>query len=354
MPKDKESIDNENMPLVNDGPTTDSPVRSFAPEQMVRCESCLRANPPTRVNCLYCASGLPQLPSATVLQKPALRPLEIWEQRYNNILLPSPANVSKNCVVEIAGLLQLESEELQRILAAEMPLPLARSSSKDEAELIQHRLDAAQLTSLIVADTSLGIDPPVKLRALEFRGDGLDAYRSPQAPPTKILLDDLVLIVSGRITRKRVELKEERKRSEHRVLEADQFFADESVIDLFIKRETTPYRIASGSFDFSCLAEKKLLVAAQNMSILIDVLREHVPGLVYDQTYNPMRKALEPVWTSEQQNESTGWRRGRPGKYSIGSAMETSNESQFLRYSRLRYYLLTHNQMSEAADVQVE
>src|SRR6185312_13607623 len=117
-------------------------------------------------------------------------------------------------------------------------------------------------------------------------------------------------------------------------------FADESVMDLFMKQGTTPFRIAAGSFDFSCLAERKRLVAAENMSILIEVFRERVPGIVYDQTYNAVRRTLEPVWRSEQQNESTGWRRGRPGKVSLGSATETSNESQFSRYSRLRFYLL--------------
>jgi hypothetical protein len=157
--------------------------------------------------------------------------------------------------------------------------------------------------------------------------------------------DDFVLIVSGRITRKRVELQEERKGKENRVLAADQFFADESVIDLFAKQGTAPYRIASGSFDFSCLAERKRLVAAENMSILIEVFRERVPGIVFDQTYNAVRKTLEPVWRSEQQNESTGLRRSRPGKVSLGSATETSNESQFSRYSRLRFYLRTHQQL---------
>jgi hypothetical protein len=286
-------------------------------------------------------------PSGIVLQKPALRPLEKWEHGYNNILLPSPANLSESCLAEMADFLRLEKEDLQRIVASEIPLPLARSRSQEEAELIQQRLKTAQITCLMVADTSLGLDPPLKLRALAFRDDGLDAYQSPQAPPLKILWDDLVLIVSGRITRKRVELTEERKRGENRVLEADQFFADESAVELFAKHQTTPYRIASGSFDFSCLAERKRLVAAENMSILIDVLRENVPAIVYDQTYNSVRKALEPVWRSEQQNESTGWQRGRPGKYSIGSVMETSNESQFSRYSRLRYYLFAHNQMSD-------
>jgi hypothetical protein len=339
--------DNENVRMSNDGPSSDSTVRPFTPDQMVCCESCLRANPPTRANCLYCGAVLPVQSIATVLQKPALRPLEKWDHGYNSILLPQPANLNETCLAELADFLRLENEELQRIVTAEVPLPLARSSSKDEAALIQQRLKAAQLTSLMIADAALGLDPPLKLRALGFCDDGLDAYQSPQASPRKISWDDFVLIVSGRITRKRVELQEERKRSESRVLEADQFFADESVVDLFAKNEAAPYRIASGSFDFSCLAEKKRLVAAENMSILVEVFREHVPGIVCDQTYNSQRKALEPVWRSEQRQESTGWRRGRPGKYSLGSATETSNESQFSRYSRLRYYLLTHDQMSD-------
>jgi hypothetical protein len=271
--------------------------------------------------------------------------LEKWEHGYNNILLPPAANLTESCLAETADFLRLEMEELQRIVAAEIPLPLARSSSKEDAELIHQRLKAAHLANLIVADVSLGLDPSLKLRALEFRDDGLHVLQSPQAQPQKIAWEDLVLIVSGRIVRRRVELQEERKRSEKRVLEADQFFADENVIELFANHAAAPFRIASGSFDFSCLAERKRLVAAENLSILVEVFRERVPGIVYDQTYNAMRKALEPVWRSEQQNESTGWRRGRPGKYSLGSATETSNESQFSRYSRLRYFLRTHQQL---------
>jgi hypothetical protein len=339
--------DNENISMLNDGPSPDSPARSFAPEQMVRCESCLRANPPTRVNCLYCGSALPVQEATIVLQKPALRPLEKWEHGYNNILLPSPANLDESCLGETADFLRLEKDELRQIVASPIPLPLARSSSKEEAELIQQRLNTAQIPSFVVADTALGLDPPLKLRSLEFHDDSVAAYPSPQTPPLKLLRENFVLLVSGRITRKRVELTEERKRRENRVLEADQFFADESVIDLFLKDQTTPYRIASGSFDFSCLAERKRLVAAENISILVNVFRERVPAIVYDQTYNSTRKALEPVWRSEQQSESTGWRRGRPGKYNLGSVMETSNESQFSRYSSLRYYLLAHQQMSD-------
>jgi hypothetical protein len=191
----------------------------------------------------------------------------------------------------------------------------------------------------MIADASLGLDSPIKLRALDFHDRVVRAYQSLQAQPEEFTWEDFVLMVLGRITRKRVELQEERKGKENRVVAADQFFADESVLDLFVKQGKIPFRIASGSFDFSCLAEKKGLVAAQNMSLLVEVFRERVPGIVYDQTYNAVRKTLEPVWRSEQQNESTGWRRGRPGKVSLGSATETSNESQFSRYSRLRFHL---------------
>ncbi|HEX3280691.1 MAG TPA: hypothetical protein VHR36_05625 [Pyrinomonadaceae bacterium] len=345
MPKDNEN-DNETFRLLKTDPS-ESPVRSFTPGEMVRCESCLRANPPTRASCLYCGAALPLQPAASVFQKPALRPLEKWEHGYNNILLPPAANLTESVLAETADFLRLEKEELERIIASDTPLPLARSSSKEEAELIQHRLRTAQLASVIVADASLGLEPPIKLRALEFHDDGVSAYQSPQAQPQELAWNDFVLLVSGRITRKRVELQEARKGKENRVLAADQFFADESVVDLFVKQGTTPYRIASGSFDFSCLAEKKRLVAAENMAILIEVFRERIPGLVYDQTYNPARKTLEPVWRSEQQNESTGWRRGGPGRVSLGSATETSNESQFSRYSRLRFYLRTQPQLTD-------
>jgi hypothetical protein len=337
--------DNENIPLLNDEPSPDLPLRSFTPDQMVRCESCLRANPPIRANCLYCGAALTVQSAAIAFQKPALRPLEKWEHGYNNILLPPAANLSESSIIETADFLRLETEDLQRIVAAGVPLPLARSSSKEDAELIQRRLRPAGLESLIVADASLGLDPAIKLRALEFHDEGLHGLQSAQSLPQEISWDDFVLLVSGRITRKRVELQEERKGKENRVLAADQFFADESVVDLFSKQGTTPCRIASGSFDFSCLAERKQLVAAENMSILIEVLRERGPALVYDETYNAMRKALEPIWRSEQQNESTGWRRGRPGKVSLGSATETSNETQFSRYSRLRFYLRTQQQL---------
>src|SRR5215216_7357352 len=62
-------------------------VRAFAPAELVACPACGRANAPTRMQCLYCGAGLPAAAGADDLRRPALRPLEAWEQGYNVVLL---------------------------------------------------------------------------------------------------------------------------------------------------------------------------------------------------------------------------------------------------------------------------
>jgi hypothetical protein len=339
--------DNENFPFSIDGPSETPVAQRFAPEQMVRCEGCLRANPPTRVNCLYCGSVLPLNEIVVKLQKPELRPLEKWEHGYNNILSPSPANanaadLTETQLAEAADVLRLAPEDLNRILASGRPLPFARAASQDEASLVQRRLSALGIETMMVPDAELALDgtPPAKIRALEINDGGIQAFQSPEAVPTQILWSDLALLVVGRLIVKRVELKEQKaKRAESRILDANEFFTDEAVVDLYTRDQPLPFRIAANSFDFSCLGRRKGLLAAENILELLRLFREHASHLELDESYNSARRLLEPVWPSEQQNESSGWRRERPGKYTTGSVNEVSNETQFLRYSRLRYYL---------------
>lgn len=352
--ENKIESDSVSIPAV-DGPISSEP-RPFAPDQMVRCEECLRANGPTRVNCLYCGAALPFNETLANLQKPALRPLEKWEQGYNNIILPSSANalplspqqddsaVFKLNAAELAqaaDLLRLTVVDLERILSLGMPLPLARASTRDEALLVERRLGRLRIDTVIVPDADLGVGgpPPLKLRALAIGTAALLAYQSPDTQGVSIPWSTLELVVSGRLVVKRVELREQKSgRAENRILDANEFFADESVMEFYVAAETTPYRIAANSFDFSCLGEGKRFVAGENLAALIDLFRDRAPRIECDDSFGVARKALEVVWPSQQQIEAGGWRRDRPGKYSIGSATEVSNEQQFLRYSRLRHY----------------
>ena len=345
MPKDNENV----LPptLTGDEPTDPAP-EPFAPDQMVRCDECLRANPPTRVNCLYCGALLPHDEITANLQRPALRPLEKWEQGYNNILLPSAANAlsetEEAALREASVLLRLRPEDLTRILSAGMPLPLARAATMDEAALVERRLRGLGVESCIVADAQPGTEAtgPVRVRAVEIVNGGIAAYQTPDAPAINLLWPDFMLLVVGRLILKRVELKEQKAaRAEYRILDSSEFVTDETVVDFYTRKQTATYRISANSFDFSCLGERKSLVAVENILTLVQLFREHAPQAAYDDSFNSVRKALEPVWPAEQQNESSGWRRERPGKYSIGSATELNNEMQFLRYSRLRYHFQT-------------
>jgi hypothetical protein len=335
--------DNENVPLpVWTSEESNAAPAPFTPDQMVRCDECLRANPPTRVNCLYCAALLPHNETTVNLQKPALRPLEKWEQGYNNILRPPVANLTATQLTEASDLLRLRLEDLSRILAATLPLPLARAATLDEALLVQRRLNLLGIDSSIMPDAEQSTDAAgtVKVRALEIDEAGIYAYQSQEAPFIPVSWPDLVLIVVGRLIVKRVELKEGRgKRAENSILDSSEFVTDETVVDFYTRQQATPYRIAANSFDFSCLGSSKGLLAGENISRLLQLFRERAPQVAYDDYFNSVHKTLEPVWPPEQQNESSGWRRERPGKYSIGSVMEVNNEVQFSRYSRLRHYL---------------
>ena len=341
MPKDNENISLPDLTEIAETPSQPP----FAPDQMVRCDSCLRANPPTRVNCLYCGVALPASETTASLQRPALRPLEEWEQGYNNILLPPAPNLGEASLAEAADLLRLRLEDLTRILNLAMPLPLARAATVDEAQLVQRRLVALGFRSIVVADRERNSDSRevIKVRAIDIDEEEIYAYQTPDAPAIQIRWTDVVLIATGRLLVRRVELKEEKgKRAENRILDASEFATDETAMDFYQRDQASPYRITSNGFDFSCLGSQKGLVAGENMDRLIQVFRERAPNAEFDDKFNAARKALEAVWPSGQQSGSSGWRRERPGKISLSTVTELNNEMQFLRYSRLRYHLLSN------------
>ena len=309
---------------------------------MIRCEECLRANPPTRVNCLYCAAVLPADDVSIHLKKPTLRPLEKWEQGYNNILWPLPANLTEAGLGEAAALLRLTPADLTRILDLGMSLPVARASTMDEALLVQRRLERMGVGTRIVPDTELGPEEmtTAKVRAIEIDESGIRAFQTPENPAVQIEWSDIDLLVTGRLITRRFEVNEQKgARPDNSIIGSSEFFTDEPVFELYARALSTPYRFSAHSFDFSCLGETKSLLAAENLDTLLNHFCENAPAAERDESYNRVRKALELVWPSQQQNESSGWRRERPGKYIVGSATETSNETQFVRYSRLRYYL---------------
>lgn len=332
MPKD-----NENIPFL--GPVEPSEPQGFSAEQMIRCEECLRANPPTRVSCLYCVAPLPLTETSARLIKPVLRPPEKHQVGYNNILLPQDQVVADSVIADAAALLKLSVENVRDVISQSVALPVTRTASRVEAELVTDRLRELGLNCVAVSDDELG-DAVRRVRSMTFDDVSLTINQAGTAQQTRVLWSDIVLIVTGRFFETRVEITERMTRKpENEILDTSEFFSDEFVIDFYTATHSSTWRVGGSGFDFSCLGREKALVVNQNMSKLLDLITAKSLNAKVDDSYARVRNLLELAWTTQPVTQSSGWRRERPGKLSVGVSTTRSNEVQFTRYSRLRYYL---------------
>ncbi|HKV36501.1 MAG TPA: hypothetical protein VJP89_19325 [Pyrinomonadaceae bacterium] len=330
MPKDNENI---RLPLI--GPVEPSEPQGFTPDQMITCDECLRANPPTRINCLYCSVPLPATESSVRLRKPMLRRPEKHQLGYNTIYLPGD-DLPAEAVREAATLLKLKEPDLERVLSENVPLPLARTASREEAELIFGRLQDLGFRVVTLVDEGV----VKRVKSMAFAESHLVINSGHSQDEVAVPWSNILLFVPARLIEKRVELKEVKsRRGENELLDASEFFSDETVIDIYLSTHSKTWRVSASGFDFSCLRSEKALVANENLTRLQRRLVAQAPNARFDDSYNRLRPLLDLVWGPEQETKSSGWRRERPGKLSLGMATINSNESQFTRYSRLLYYM---------------
>lgn len=326
-------------------------ARPFAPEQMVACEECLRANPPTRMNCLYCGAALPRTKESAALWRPTLKKLEEWEQGFNVVTLARAAGaLTSDAAEEAATLLRLDVGGLKEIVLSGRAMPLARVGSADEAWLIVERLRGLGLNTEVFPDEVLA-RRPARARALEFEDAAVVCRAGTDSEPRRVPWSEAVLLVKGRVVSRRVEVAERRRglggRSE--TVETRELASDELVLDLYTssfdehEAQATGgscFRVTSGGFDYSCLGERKGLLAAENFHALVAALRARAPSAAYDEEYARLRPLLSDVWPSAERTESLGLRRERAGRFNTEAVTTVSNETQFTRYARLRHLLV--------------
>ena len=335
MPKD-----NENIPFL--GPVEPSEPQGFSAEQMIRCEECLRANPPTRMTCLYCVAPLPLTEASARLRKPVLRPPEKHQPGYNIILSPQDQVPSQEVIAQAAELLKLSTEKLHEIFAQGIPLPVARTASREESELVFNRLQDIGLSCLDLSDQDLGLTENIvkRVKSMVFSDEYLSIQLAGVAEETVVAWTDIVLILPARVIETKVEISERiNRKPEKEILDSTEFFRDEAVIDFYTPAHSCTWRVSANGFDFSCLGTEKALIANENFNRLKRVISSRAVNANVDESYQRVRGVLELAWTTQPDIQSSGWRRERPGKLSVGITTTKSNEGQFTRYSRLRYYL---------------
>ena len=280
--------------------------------------------------------------AAARLRKPVLKPPEKHQAAYSNILLPSDAELPAEVVADAADLLKLSAENLQRIIAQKIPLPVACTASREEAELVFNRLGDVGVHTLPLSDDDLGASEMSikRVKSMSIEDQLVTLQQAGTRDQTEVRWQDVVLIVTGRLFVRRVEIQERKtRRAENEIVQSSEFSSDEAVIDLYTAADSQTWRINANGFDFSCLGSNKSLIANENISRLQQLIAAKAPRARVDDSYKQLRHTLDLVWGPQQETQSSGWRRERPGKLSVGLATINSNETQFTRYSRLQRYL---------------
>ena len=338
------SSEDDELPFIDEDAGAHSAPRAFAPGEMVACEACLRANAPTRMDCLYCGAALAVTDVSNDLRRPSLRALEAWEQGFNIVHLPQGADsLSVDNLSEAARLLKLETGQLREMTQAGMPVPLARVASREEATLVESKLRALGYGVEIVADEHLAVEThaPKRIRKLEISADALTGWTSAESAAVRIEWADIVLLLAGRIARKRIEVEERsggRGARQGEVVETREIQTDESALDLYFAGSIVNWRIMAENFDYSCLGADKSLTAAENFTHLSETLRERATIAAYDDSYRGARPFLKFAWPLAEQTGAGNLRRIRPGRYNSEAVTSVTNETQFTRYGRLLHY----------------
>ena len=325
--------------------------RRFTAEELVACERCARANAPTRMNCLYCGARLPVTEQSAALRRPVLKKLEEWESGFNVVILPrARAELSPEEIAEAAALLRLDAGRLAEMIESRRALPLARTSSAEEVELISKRLGVLGLSVEVFADEVLA-KQPARVRALALDDDALICQEDPDAEPRRLRWSEIALFVTGRVVTKRVEVAERQAKlsNRSRIVEARELATDEAVLDIYAIEETEKgFRIMADGFDYSCLGAAKRLLARDNFNALVEALRERAPHAAFDDEYARLRGLLSAAWPPSERTGSLGVRRERAGRYNTEAVTIVSNETQFTRYARLRRVLALRGQTKDS------
>ena len=325
-----------NEPESVDGIPVTSEQIGYAAQEMIACGKCAKTNPPNRLNCLYCGALL-ELPSeiaAGIRFKPS--EIEDWEPGVNIVVVEGLNAADPQA---IASAVLFDTDLATTLPAVEPPLPLFRVRN-EEAEEVEGRLLRLGLGIERVEDRSLDLaKPPTRLKGIVF-GNGSITFVPFNSNENSVAgVSDVVLVVVGSITTTTAESKLKKKRKETKEFDEHTSSSDHAVIDIYTSGEGVGYRILQHGFDFSCLGERKSLLAGENVKVLLDVLREMVPDAVFDRSYANKSAVLDHVWPRTVANTSKGIERNWFG-VQRGLGTTTSNEEQFTRYSRMRRKLL--------------
>src|SRR5436305_1230190 len=142
----------------------------------MNCPRCRRRTAAARGTCIYCGEALP---ISKLTSAPPQRNLDATEHAFNTILEPPRVAADEATVAALAAALRMEIDEAAEMLTINKRVPIARSLTRQEAEMIASLVRGCGLVAFVVADEELAIEQEfTRARRITIKGDGLTIQNS--------------------------------------------------------------------------------------------------------------------------------------------------------------------------------
>lgn len=271
---------------------------------------------------------------------PPQRNIDPGDHAFNAVLEPFPTQPNESVVVALATSLQLDVSEVQALIAAGKPVPLARSHTRSESEMIVALVRTCGARATVIADEDLKLTHKLlRARRIAVSDDEIRVHHS--GGETTVNKAEIKLLVLGELRNRRVDYTEgiSGKRGQPgSVLDSFEYRAEEMLLDVYNADLNKSFRIKSDAFDYSGLISPLSVRADINFNAAVATLRVSSPRAIVDDDFSKLRNVLERPWPERTRNESRGIKRTGLGFRAVAQASVMSdNRDQFDRYSRLMF-----------------
>lgn len=293
--------------------------------------------------CIYCGETLPL---SKLTSAPPQRNLDATEHAFNTVLEPPRTAATEGAIAALAAALKVEASEASEMIAINKRVPIARSQTRQEADMIAALVRACGLVAFVVADEELAIEQELKRARRITIGNGELSVEYSGGRLT-VKAADIRLIVNGSLRQSRVEYSEGlrgMRTQSANVLDTAEFRSDETVLDVYTDCLDGSFRLRADGFDYSGLVAPLSFRAELNFSAAARAIAELVPQAVVDTDFARVRRHLGRAWPERTRNEARGLKRTGIAYRPVALSTFTSdNRDQFERYSRLMFLSTVKN-----------
>jgi hypothetical protein len=237
----------------------------------------------------------------------------------------------------------MDVEEARAFIGFGKKIPLCRSLTRPEAELIASLVRTCGLQAAVVEDAELELQKELsRARRVVIEGDRILVARGAQA--NALDAGEIKLLVVGVIRRNRTDFTEgivNLTGQGSSLLDLFEFRSDQMILDVYADTLDDSFRIRADAFDYSGLINPMSFRAEVNFQAACNTLAAAVPRAEVDLDFARVRQFLGRAWPERSRTESRGIKRAGLAHQPVAqSSIIKDNSDQFDRYSRLMFHTI--------------